>query len=77
VARTIPVADLNISLQDASPSLTFSANATRMYLIQTSTNLINWSTVGTAEQEDNAGNSDFTDDHELQASSRFYRIVTN
>jgi arylsulfate sulfotransferase len=72
-----PVADLNISLQDASPSLTFSANATHMYLVQTSTNLTSWSTVGTAVQEDGAGDFDYTDYDEPDSTSRFYRIVTN
>jgi hypothetical protein len=73
----MPVADLALDLQNVSPSLTFSANSTHVYLIQTSTNLTSWATIGTAVPEAGTGNYDFTDNSESQPSSRFYRIVTN
>jgi len=73
----VPVADLAIDLHDSSPSLTFSANSTHVYLIQTSTNLMSWTTIGTAAPEEGTGNFDYTDFDESDATGRFYRIVTN
>jgi hypothetical protein len=72
-----PVADLDIELQNASPSLRFSADPSRSYLIQTSTDLMNWTTIGAPIQEDGTGNFDFTDEGDNQDTSRFYRVVTN
>ncbi|HEV2693167.1 MAG TPA: aryl-sulfate sulfotransferase [Verrucomicrobiae bacterium] len=73
----MPVADLTIGLQDSSPSLTFSANSTHVYLVQSSTNLTDWATCGTAVQQGTPGNFNYTDNDDGQSTSRFYRVVTN
>ena len=72
-----PVADLDIKLQGASPSLRFSADPTHNYVIQTSTNLMNWTIIGMPVQEETTGDFDFTDYDENPATSRFYRVITN
>jgi arylsulfate sulfotransferase len=72
-----PVVDLNILFQGDLPYLEFSADPTRSYVIQASTDLINWTTIGTPAQEEGTGNFDFTDFDENQPTSRFYRIITN
>ena len=42
-----PVADLVVSDENQIPLLEFSADPTRSYLIQASTDLTNWTTIGT------------------------------
>jgi hypothetical protein len=72
-----PVVDLNIEVQDSIPSLSFSADPTHDYLIQSSTDLMNWTTIGVPVEEDGTGNFDFTDYDEYASESRFYRVITN
>jgi hypothetical protein len=71
-----PVADLTINQEDPSPVLEFSADPTHSYLIQASTDLQNWMTIGTPVQEGGIGDFDFEDLNASQFTTRFYRIVT-
>jgi hypothetical protein len=72
-----PVVDMDMLPQTGLPSLEFSADPTHSYDVQASDDLINWTTIGTASQEDDTGNFDFTDLDEDLPAYRFYRIVTN
>jgi arylsulfate sulfotransferase len=71
-----PVADLTVSNHGQIPLLEFSADPTRNYLIQASTDLMNWTTVGTPVQEGGTGDYDFEDLNANQFTTRFYRVVT-
>jgi hypothetical protein len=71
-----PVADLTVSSQDQIPILEFSADPTCNYLIQASTDLMNWTTIGTPVQEGGVGNYDFEDLNANQFTTRYYRVVT-
>jgi len=71
-----PVADLTVSNQGLIPILEFSADPARNYLIEASTDLLNWTTVGTPVQEGGTGDYDFEDLNANQFSTRFYRVVT-
>ena len=71
-----PVADLTVNDQGQIPVLEFSADPARNYLIQASTDLTNWTTVGTPVQEGGIGEYDFEDLNADQFTTRFYRVVT-
>lgn len=72
----VPVADLAISGGNQLPLLEFSADPVRSYLIQSSTDLTNWTTVGVPLQEGGVGDFDFYDLNADQFPARFYRTVT-
>jgi len=72
-----PVVDMNISWQGQMPAVQFSADPTHTYLIQSSTDLVHWTTIGAPVQEAGTGDYDFTDTNEGQSACNFYRIVTN
>lgn len=72
-----PVIDLNLQLNSSIPSLQFTADPARSYVVQSSTDMISWTTVGTPVQEDDNGDYDFTDYSDDQPTARFYRIITN
>ena len=71
-----PVTDLVISDENQIPVLGFSADPTHSYLIQASTDLTNWTTVGKPVQEGGVGDYDFEDLNANQFTARFYRVVT-
>jgi len=71
-----PVADLVMSDENRIPLLEFSADPTHSYLIQASTDLTNWTTIGTPVQEGGVGDYDFEDLNADQFTTRFYRVVT-
>ena len=71
-----PVADLVISDVNPFPLLEFSADPTHDYLVQASTDLTNWTTLGTAVQEGAVGDYDFQDLNANRYATRFYRVVT-
>ncbi len=71
-----PVTGLVISEQKQIPYLEFFADPTHSYIIQSSTDLANWTTIGTAEQEDSYGDFGFNDIDAGQFATRFYRVVT-
>lgn len=72
----VPVTDLVVSDENETPLLEFSADPARSYLIQASTDLTNWTTIGTPIQEGDAGDFDFEDLNANQFTARFYRVVT-
>ncbi len=71
-----PVTDLAMSEADQIPLLKFSADPSYSYLIQASTDLINWTNIGTAVQEGGVGVYDFEDLNANRFKTRFYRVVT-
>jgi hypothetical protein len=71
-----PVASLVLTEEGMTPSLEFSADPNRTYLIQASTDLINWTTIGAPVQEEGAGDFIFSDLSASQFAERFYRVVT-
>jgi arylsulfate sulfotransferase len=68
--------ELVVSEENGTPYLQFSADPARTYVIQASTDLISWTTVGTAVQEDQGGDYGFYDLNANQFGTRFYRAVT-
>ncbi|HVU08793.1 MAG TPA: aryl-sulfate sulfotransferase [Verrucomicrobiae bacterium] len=70
------VADLTVRDEDQIPVLEFSADPTHNYLIQASTDLINWTTIGSPVQEGGTGDYDFEDLNANQFQTRFYRVVS-
>ena len=71
-----PVTDLVVLDKNQTPVLEFSADPTHNYLIQASTDLTNWTTIGSAVQDGNAGDFGFQDLSASQFEARFYRVVT-
>ena len=71
-----PVADLTVNNGNQIPILEFSGDPTRSYLIQASTDLTNWTTLGTPVPEGGVGDYDFEDLNANQFTTRFYRVVT-
>jgi arylsulfate sulfotransferase len=71
-----PVVDLTMSDADQTPSLQFSADPDNSYVIQASTDLKNWTTIGTPVQEGGVGDYQFDDLNADQYTTRFYRVVT-
>jgi arylsulfate sulfotransferase len=72
----LPVTDLTVSDQDNLPLLEFSADPTHSYVVQASTDLTNWTTIGPAFQNGGVGNFDFRDLNADQFTTRFYRVVS-
>ncbi|MGH7941884.1 MAG: aryl-sulfate sulfotransferase [Limisphaerales bacterium] len=72
-----PVADVVINL-DGPPGadLQFSADPTHTYVVQASSDLINWTTIGTAAQDGDSGQFEFDDLNGSQFAKRFYRVIT-
>jgi hypothetical protein len=72
-----PVVDLSVAYSTGTPVLEFSEDDTRTYLIEASTNLLDWGTVGVAsEGELQSGVFSFEDDLASQSLARYYRVVT-
>jgi arylsulfate sulfotransferase len=71
-----PVADLAVTESNDVPVLEFSGDPANSYLVQASTNLMNWTAVGTAVESTNAGEYNFPDPQADQFTSRFYRVLT-
>ena len=70
------VANIMITQQEQAAYLEFSADPTFSYVIQASTDLQHWTTIGSAEEEDEAGDFGFDDLSAFQFTDRFYRVVT-
>ncbi len=75
VHPTAPVSNLAMSVQNQIPLLTFSADPTHTYLIQASTDMSNWTDIGTAVPEDGVGDFVFQDLQANQFGARFYRVL--
>jgi len=71
-----PVTDLTVYDEYSIPLLEFSGDPARSYTIQASTDLTNWTTIGTPVEEGGVGDYDFYDLNANQFTTRFYRIVT-
>ena len=72
-----PVADLSVIFEGGVPRLEFSADDTRTYIIEASTNLVDWGAIGVAlEDEQQNGDFSFQDDQSEEFPARCYRIVT-
>jgi hypothetical protein len=65
-----------MSDENQTPRLKFSADPALGYLVQASTDLTHWTTIGTPVQEGGIGNFDFEDLSADQFTARFYRVVT-
>ena len=73
----VPVADLSVTYESGAPRLEFSADDTRTYLIQASTNLVDWLAIGVAlEDKQQSGDFYFEDEESSELPARYYRIVT-
>jgi len=73
----MPVSDLSVIYQSGAPRLEFSADDTRTYLIQASTNLVDWQAIGVAvEDKQQNGEFSFEDGQSLQLPVLYYRVVT-
>jgi arylsulfate sulfotransferase len=72
-----PVTGINVSEYNTWARLEFSADPARTYGIQASTDLKNWTTIGTAVQEEVRGDFEFDDFNVSQFTERFYRVVTH
>jgi len=72
-----PVADLSVTDTNGVPRLQFSADDTRTYLIQASTNLVDWEVIGLVPEDDQqSGDFNFTDVESAESPARYYRVVT-
>jgi len=70
------VSDLVVSRENSTIRLEFSADPTHTYLIQASTNLTTWITLGAPLQEGGTGDFYFEDLEAGEFATRFYRVVT-
>jgi hypothetical protein len=72
-----PVADLSVTRANGPALLEFSADDTRTYIVQASTNLVNWAAIGMAvENGQQSGNFSFEDDRPAQLGACYYRVLT-
>ena len=73
--QPVAVTDLTVAFLGGQPILQFSGDEARTYVIQASTNLANWDTIGVAEPT-GGGDFDFSDSQSDQFPARFYRVIT-
>jgi arylsulfate sulfotransferase len=71
-----PVTGLAVGGQFAPMHLGFSADPAFTYEVQASTDLTNWTTIGTAVQDGGLGDFGFDDLSTSRFTTRFYRVVT-
>jgi len=71
----MPVADLNVLYDGDSAHLEFSGDPVRTYAVEASTDLQNWTEIGTPEGDDD-GNYDFDDAVPEEGANCYYRVVT-
>lgn len=71
-----PVANMIIIQQAPAAYLEFTADPTFSYVIQASTDLKTWTTIGSAFEEDDEGDFGFDDLSAGRFAGRFYRVVT-
>ena len=72
-----PVADLSVTCQQGETLLVFSADATRTYLVEASTDLVNWEEIGIAlKDEQQSGDFSFADETSGDSTVRYYRVLT-
>jgi arylsulfate sulfotransferase len=71
-----PVANLVVSVTNQTPCLEFSADPVRTYVVEASTDLVNWAPIGAAGEAGGAGDFVFDDLAAGQYSARYYRVAT-
>lgn len=71
-----PVSDLSVRTENNMPLLEFSADPTHSCVVQASTDLINWTNIGTPAQEGDAGDFTFRDLNASEFTARFYRVLS-
>lgn len=67
--------NLRMRHRGARPCLEFSADQARVYIVEASTDLVNWRRMGAAKHKGN-GAFDFEDPESNQHATRFYRVRT-
>jgi arylsulfate sulfotransferase len=72
----VPVPDLTIQIQGGLPLLQFTADPMLNYVVQASSDLINWSEIGLPLADDDTGDFSFIDNASDGLSTRYYRLVT-
>ncbi len=72
-----PVEDLTLTLADQNVRLEFSADETRTYAVEASTDLTNRQQIGVAWQEEEIVNFDFEDQDSNKNGIRYYRVVSH
>jgi hypothetical protein len=70
------VHDLALSLDNGQSHLQFSADPVRTYGIEASTNLVDWTEIGTAD-DNGDGNFTYDDADSSSEPTRYYRIITH
>lgn len=70
-----PVLDLAVSYNQGTAKLLFSADETRTYTVESSTDLASWQELGTASQDGQVGNYSFEDSGATEFDARYYRVV--
>ena len=71
-----PVADLIVTEENQLPRLEFTADPSRSYLIQASTDFKTWTTLGAPVPDEEAGSYYFFDMNASSFAARYYRVVT-
>jgi hypothetical protein len=70
------VANMTFQIAAGSPTLQFTADPANSYLIQASTDLVNWSSLGAPTADDATGNFSFTEPYSSSDVGRYYRIIS-
>jgi hypothetical protein len=70
-----PVADLAVAFTNGRAHLQFSGNPLHTYLVEASTNLADWDTIGIVEPS-NGPDYDFQDGQAEEFPARYYRVIT-
>jgi hypothetical protein len=74
--QAIPVQALTVQDASGSPLLQFTADPVRNYVVQSSEDLINWTTIGNPEADDADGDFSFQDDLGDGTITEYYRVIT-
>jgi hypothetical protein len=74
--QAVPVANLIVRSESGLPTLQFTADPARTYVVQASSDLVNWSMIGTASPDDETGDFSYQDQAGSGSSARFYRVIT-
>jgi hypothetical protein len=71
----LAVADLNVSYNGGLAHLEFSGDPARTYVVEASTDLVNWEAIAIPEPTAN-GDYDLVDPQTTEFQARYYRVVT-
>jgi arylsulfate sulfotransferase len=71
-----PVADLTISYQTEAAQLQFSGDPAHTYMVEASTDLVNWDQLGVAAEEAQSGSFSFQEPAGSGNAFRYFRVVT-